>query len=456
MDWLNSIVKVEHPSLIPALLHSILTNYGKIDAFLPCNTNDATTRHFFVRYNSPRAAKSAYNNQYTVQGLRVSTLCQDPDLLDQYLTACSLDLNRDKPDAANGTHDVPEKDAYTQPRTRRRFKGRKSAKLQPKKYPEQQSSCPNRSPWWPDVKSNTLSSTLANPPAPKHVMQRANVMAVALPLSSAKSSAKRPTREPAAKAVDPSSNTTSPKPVIQRFAEVSTPTSSNSPVCNDLCFANEECTKTSANPIQLSGAPCYLARSSVVAVPATFCMATKVELRVAGEQFIYDLNKLEDDPKSIIELLKLASVERAHWMVVGAFYRRRGKTRAAIKVMTELLKVLKGQSVDEEKMKPIYLMLSGCEADLAKARKSQDPSSGVASTHYLNSQTWLQKVYGTFDNNNIEDPEQLIFNNGTGKVLASTRRNSERLNKIESRTAKYTNDVGEACSNKRRKLCMSD
>jgi len=67
-------------------------------------------------------------------------------------------------------------------------------------------------------------------------------------------------------------------------------------------------------------------------------MASKIELRVAGEQFIYDLSKLEDDPKSIIELLKLASAERAHWMIVAAFYRRRGNARAAIRLMMELIK----------------------------------------------------------------------------------------------------------------------
>jgi hypothetical protein len=78
--------------------------------------------------------------------------------------------------------------------------------------------------------------------------------------------------------------------------------------------------------------------SNIITTPASFCMASKIELRVAGEQFIYDLSKLEDDPKSIIELLKLASAERAHWMIVAAFYRRRGNARAAIWLMMELIK----------------------------------------------------------------------------------------------------------------------
>ena len=47
-------------------------------------------------------------------------------------------------------------------------------------------------------------------------------------------------------------------------------------------------------------------------------------------------------------------------------------------------------------MKPAYLMLSGCEADLAKGTEGSDVDPQDASAHYQKSQTWLQKVYGTF------------------------------------------------------------
>lgn len=90
-----------------------------------------------------------------------------------------------------------------------------------------------------------------------------------------------------------------------------------------------------------SDAPGCLMESPIITAPATFRMANKIELRVAGEQFIFDLSKLEDDPKSIIELLKLASAERAHWMIVAAFYRRKGNACAAIKMMMALIQ---GQS----------------------------------------------------------------------------------------------------------------
>ena len=106
---------------------------------------------------------------------------------------------------------------------------------------------------------------------------------------------------------------------------------------------------------------------------------------------------------------------------------------------------MKGQSVDEDKMKPIYLMLSGCEADLAKIVKDRSPSSYIASTHYLKSQAWLQKVYGTFDNSN--NLEQVIFND------SATPRNSERPDNVEYRAARHTSDVGEGC--KRRRLCKN-
>lgn len=50
--------------------------------------------------------------------------------------------------------------------------------------------------------------------------------------------------------------------------------------------------------------------------------------------------------------------------------------------------------VPESELKPAFLMLSGCETDLAKAAKSQGADHSVISTHYHKSQKWLQKVYG--------------------------------------------------------------
>ncbi|KAG6858288.1 hypothetical protein C0993_006073, partial [Termitomyces sp. T159_Od127] len=56
-----------------------------------------------------------------------------------------------------------------------------------------------------------------------------------------------------------------------------------------------------------------------------------------GEDFTYDLNTLDKDPRSVIELLKATESERGNWMMVGAHYRRAGNPSAAISVMEALI-----------------------------------------------------------------------------------------------------------------------
>lgn len=52
------------------------------------------------------------------------------------------------------------------------------------------------------------------------------------------------------------------------------------------------------------------------------------------------------------------------------------------------------QGMPESDLKPAYLLLSGCEIDLAKRVKLTKPRD--ADRHYQRSQHLLQKVYGTF------------------------------------------------------------
>ncbi|KAG5722649.1 hypothetical protein E4T56_gene14474 [Termitomyces sp. T112] len=113
-----------------------------------------------------------------------------------------------------------------------------------------------------------------------------------------------------------------------------------------------------------------------------------------GEDFTYDLNSLEQDPKPVVELLKATESERGNWMMVGAHYRRIGNTRAAISVIETLISFMTAQGVAEGDLKPAFLLLSGCETDMAKRVKSVRPSD--AEGHYQRSQRLLQKVYGTF------------------------------------------------------------
>jgi len=51
------------------------------------------------------------------------------------------------------------------------------------------------------------------------------------------------------------------------------------------------------------------------------------------------------------------------------------------------------RGVSEQDIKPAFLMLSGCEVDLAKkAKKKKD--TAAASVHYRAAQKWLQRVFG--------------------------------------------------------------
>lgn len=54
-----------------------------------------------------------------------------------------------------------------------------------------------------------------------------------------------------------------------------------------------------------------------------------------------------------------------------------------------------GLEVSDAQRKPVWLMLSGCETDMAKIAKG-DPTTrpAVIAQHYKDSAKWLQKVYG--------------------------------------------------------------
>ncbi|KAG6819870.1 hypothetical protein H0H93_007804 [Arthromyces matolae] len=141
----------------------------------------------------------------------------------------------------------------------------------------------------------------------------------------------------------------------------------------------------------------------------------RLSLSFFGEEFSYDLDMLENDPAAIIELLKAIESEKHNWMVVGAHYRRIGNAMAAVSVIEALIsckslrvpvfsvyhlrvhppEVMTAQGHTESDLKPAYLLLSGCEIDIAKRIKATQPVD--AEKHYKRSQALLQKVYGTLE-----------------------------------------------------------
>src|SRR6267154_412055 len=65
---------------------------------------------------------------------------------------------------------------------------------------------------------------------------------------------------------------------------------------------------------------------------------TVLLMTLRGQPISFDLHTLEDEPRLIIELLIATSSDRDKWMIVGAFYRRKGNIHAALTVVTTMVK----------------------------------------------------------------------------------------------------------------------
>jgi hypothetical protein len=65
---------------------------------------------------------------------------------------------------------------------------------------------------------------------------------------------------------------------------------------------------------------------------------TVLHMTLRGQLISFDLHTLEDDPRLIMELLIATSSDRDKWMIVGAFYRRKGNIHAALTVVTTMVK----------------------------------------------------------------------------------------------------------------------
>ena len=64
---------------------------------------------------------------------------------------------------------------------------------------------------------------------------------------------------------------------------------------------------------------------------------TSISMNLCGQVVTYDLKSLGQNPQVIIELLKATKSECATWMIVSAFYRRRGEPRNGISVMKSFI-----------------------------------------------------------------------------------------------------------------------
>ncbi|KAF9012440.1 hypothetical protein BDQ17DRAFT_1343895 [Cyathus striatus] len=122
-----------------------------------------------------------------------------------------------------------------------------------------------------------------------------------------------------------------------------------------------------------------------------YTIETRITMNLMGQAIVCDLQEMKTDPRGLIELLKVTSSERGVWMTVGAYYRRVGNPLAAISVMNGLLELMSANNICGESQKSVYLLLAGCEADLARDAKSQQRDTSVVSKHEQNAQNWLHK-----------------------------------------------------------------
>ncbi len=176
-------------------------------------------------------------------------------------------------------------------------------------------------------------------------------------------------------------------------------------------IASQEVVSTPPPPVSVTTAcPNQLDSIIMSGLPP---IQTVLPMTLRGQPINFDLHTLEDDPRLIIELLDATSGDRDKWMIVGAFYRRKGNIHAALTVVTTMVKgqrgripcfshfsehrdlVLNDLGLKECDMRPAFLMLSSCHAELWRQTRSTDGSeTEISAAHLDKSCRWLQLVYG--------------------------------------------------------------
>ncbi|KIY67166.1 hypothetical protein CYLTODRAFT_422782 [Cylindrobasidium torrendii FP15055 ss-10] len=125
-----------------------------------------------------------------------------------------------------------------------------------------------------------------------------------------------------------------------------------------------------------------------------------ITLEMSGVSFLYKLSSLSADSREIVEVLKLTASERKNWMMVGAYYRRVGNSRAAIHVVSTMVNELAKIRAPASRVKPAYLFLSSCEMDLSHSEIDLD----ISTKHRQNAVRLLQRAYGTYDGSAPKPP----------------------------------------------------
>lgn len=86
-----------------------------------------------------------------------------------------------------------------------------------------------------------------------------------------------------------------------------------------------------------SCSPAHPHRLDSIIPPGLPPIQTILDMTLGGQHMTFDLEGLDVDPHSIIELLRSTSSDRDKWMIVGASYRRKGNTHAALTVVATMV-----------------------------------------------------------------------------------------------------------------------
>ncbi|KAL0956469.1 hypothetical protein HGRIS_002615 [Hohenbuehelia grisea] len=128
--------------------------------------------------------------------------------------------------------------------------------------------------------------------------------------------------------------------------------------------------------------------------PLAYTLDSKLSFVFQGDAFNWDLDSGVDDPRVVIELLERTSSPVGNWMTCAASFRRKANPQAAHDIVNAMVDFMSRLRVPQMDLKPAFLMLSGCETDLARLAKANGEGAGVISLHYERSKEYLQKVYG--------------------------------------------------------------
>ncbi|KAH9048376.1 hypothetical protein EDB84DRAFT_1434380 [Lactarius hengduanensis] len=201
-------------------------------------------------------------------------------------------------------------------------------------------------------------------------------------------------------------------------------------------------------PLPIPSPPTHSGQLNSIIPPGLPPIQSLLGMTLCGQRITFDLEGLDVNPRPIIELLRATSSDRDKWMIVGAFYRRKGNTHAALTVVATMVKVLSDLRLKACELRPAFLMLSSCHTELWRRTRAQDGSETEASIAHLDkSRRWLQLVYGRLTTELRSENSHNTLVNGMSRHV---RDNEGDLLVLRDPRVLYTEDPANTRTAKRR------